>query len=997
MITSNHPNHLRALRPTTASLISQFPVSVALIAIMLVFFGTAPVAAQINTFSLTERARAAEGASAFLTITLSEDAPDGGVAFIVAAGFSGSSSAEAEDVMSIDSPVTVPGGTRTLSIAIPLTDDDFEEDEETFTITIATTAEGWIKQGDGKDTAVVAIDDDDNAGVYYSGVDRGWHIGRIIAHQQTPKAYQVVLTSRPVADVTIEVAATFWNRVSPASHTFSASSVNDWREPKKFTVTGGGRIGAAVITHRVFSDDTNYSTLQGTDWSPPSDKLQLTVRPPLPTRLTLRADRVPAEGGGAVTVTATLDNPAPLRGTTIRLTPSGTATGGGVDYTLSSTTISIAEIQTTGTATIMVTDDRANDDGETIWLDAASTNPPLTAPRLALKIADNDRPLLASVSSTDHPSAAPPSPADDEGGAGDGLATAEVRVTVTAVNDAPVAAGAIAELALEEGGALEAIDLSPYFGDPDGDALTYSAVSSDPGVVTVTVAGAMLSLTPVGYGNASVEVTARDPAGLSASQTFAVGAGDRMAHAALDETLAALGRAHLASARMTLGRLAGPGGTSGSSLTVMGRRIPLGRAAVRDAAMQMLEGWTAAASAGGEVTSPGGRHGTAYGTRAPAGLETGPEGPSAGSSGLVRALRLGGLQSHYGGTEWMFAFGEEQAPGAAGGRPWRFWGQGDVQVFSGDLSEYQDYDGNLRTGWAGIDRALGKQWLIGVAASHSRGLGDWRAGSVGGRLETTLTALHPYLRWSDGRASVWAMAGGGQGTATNDRMSGSSGSSDLKMWLGLLEGRRRVVGWFGLRTDAAWARLATDAGEETVDGRGADVDQQRIGIELAPSARLGALALDLSGVASARRDGGDGQTGSGLELSGGFRASGGFVRLDLQGRILVLHSAKNYEERGLGAMISLGSPSAEEGFSLSVSPRWGGPATASGVLWNEALAGPSGYGPGAREMWTVGSAARYAHRMPGGSLVFLSGGVSSSDRRLAIVVRGGIVPGAARR
>ena len=344
---------------------------------------------QPKTFSITGSARAAEGASASLTITLGEDAPAAGVAFTVVAGFSGSSTAEAEDVMPIDSPVTVPGGTRTLSIAIPLTDDDIEEDEETFTITIATTAEGWMKQGDGKDTAVVTIDDDDNAGVNYSGVDRGWHIGRIIVHQQTPQAYQVVLTSRPVADVTIKVSASFWNRVSPASHTFVASSANDWREPKEFTVTAGPRIGAAVIMHTVISADPNYSP-QDTDWFPPSDKLQLTVRPPLPTRLTLRADRVPAEGGGAVTVTATLDNPAPLRGTTVRLTPSGTATGGGVDYTLSSTTISIAEIETTGTTTITVTDDRANDDGETIWLDAASTNPPLTAPRLALTIADND-------------------------------------------------------------------------------------------------------------------------------------------------------------------------------------------------------------------------------------------------------------------------------------------------------------------------------------------------------------------------------------------------------------------------------------------------------------------------------------------------------------------------------------------------------------------------------------------------------------------------------
>ena len=557
-----------------------------------------------------------------------------------------------------------------------------------------------------------------------------------------------------------------------------------------------------------------------------------------------------------------------------------------------------------------------------------------------------------------------------------GMATAEVEVTVEAVNDAPVAVVVIPDQTLDEGGADVAIDLAPHFEDRDGDALAYSAVSSDPGLVAVTVAGSMLTLKAVGYGNASVEVMARDPGGLEARQTFRVGASDRMVRAALDETLAAMGRAHLASARMTLGRLVGPGGApSRSMLKVKGRHVPLGRTAVREAAMQMLKGWMA-------VASTGGRHGTAFrnGTR--------------DHVGLASALTFGG---RHGGTEWMFAFGEEQAPDDGGGRPWRFWGQGDLQTFTGELMPHQGYEGDLRTGWAGIDRAIGKRWLIGVAVARSRGIGDWHAGSAGGRLETSLTALHPYLRWSDGTLSLWAMAGGGRGTATNDRMSGLAGSSDLDIWLGLVEARRHLSGWFGLRADASWASLATDAGPETVDGRSADVDQQRVGIELVPSTRRGALVLELFGEASARRDGGAGQTGTGLDVAGGFRASGGLVRIDAQGRILVLHSSENYEERGLGARISIGSPSAEEGLSLSVSPRWGGPAVASGALWREKLVATPTRGPGAREAWTVDSSARYAHRLSGGSLVFLSGGFSSSIRGLAILVSGGIAPGAPGR
>ena len=51
---------------------------------------------------------------------------------------------------------------------------------------------------------------------------------------------------------------------------------------------------------------------------------------PTPTMLTLSAASAPAEGGNPVTVTATLDNPAPANGMTGTLTTSGTATLGTV-------------------------------------------------------------------------------------------------------------------------------------------------------------------------------------------------------------------------------------------------------------------------------------------------------------------------------------------------------------------------------------------------------------------------------------------------------------------------------------------------------------------------------------------------------------------------------------------------------------------------------------------------------------------------------------------
>ncbi len=576
-----------------------------------------------------------------------------------------------------------------------------------------------------------------------------------------------------------------------------------------------------------------------------------------------------------------------------------------------------------------------------------------------------------------------------------GTAEAEVVVSVAAVNDGPVAVGAIPDQVLDEGGPPAVFDLAPYFEDPEGDSLTYTAASSDPDVAGSLVEGSLLTVTPVSYGSASIEVTARDPGGLSASQSFAVGAGDRMTRTVLDETLAAMARAHLASARMTLGRRVGPGGGDRESrLTVMGRSIPLDEAGVRTAAERLYSGWTMSRYLRGGGLAEAGRtferQMAAWAEAAadrPDGSPAGPRDPAEllAAMGVSSPGRLAPFGGGGGGTEFTFAWGGD----GGGGRGWRIWGQGDIQTFAGEPAAGRGYDGDLRTGWAGLDRTLGENWLAGVAAARSKGGGDWRVGSAAGRLETSLTAVYPYLRWSDGAMSVWAMAGGGRGSAENARATDRVGTSSLNLGLGLIEVRRRFADWFGLRADAARARLATGAGMETVDGRSATVDQRRLGIELSPSIRLGGLALEAFGEASGRHDGGAGQTGTGLELAGGLRAAGGPVRVDVQGRILALHSARGYDERGLGVTLSIGSPSDEEGLSLSVSPRWGGPATGSGALWEE---GPYGLqpGPAPAAPWSLDAQARWALRMPGGRLLAWLGSLDRSGQGWNLTITGGI-------
>ena len=70
------------------------------------------------------------------------------------------------------------------------------------------------------------------------------------------------------------------------------------------------------------------------------------------------------------------------------------------------------------------------------------------------------------------------------------------------------------------------LDLSDYYDDPDGDALTYTATPSDEMVATVSVSGSMLTITGVGVGMARITVTASDGTD-EVRQTFTVTVGSQ--------------------------------------------------------------------------------------------------------------------------------------------------------------------------------------------------------------------------------------------------------------------------------------------------------------------------------------------------------------------------------------------------------------------------------------------------------------------------------------
>jgi large repetitive protein len=110
---------------------------------------------------------------------------------------------------------------------------------------------------------------------------------------------------------------------------------------------------------------------------------------------------------------------------------------------------------------------------------------------------------------------------DGEGG----TSTATIPVTVVAVNDAPVRVGTLPPQANVDAASSINVATAGGFTDVDNATLTYSAaglpaglsINATTGVITGTIDR---SASQVNSGNYSVTVTARDAAGLSATQTF---------------------------------------------------------------------------------------------------------------------------------------------------------------------------------------------------------------------------------------------------------------------------------------------------------------------------------------------------------------------------------------------------------------------------------------------------------------------------------------------
>ena len=295
------------------------------------------------------------------------------------------------------------------------------------------------------------------------------------------------------------------------------------------------------------------------------------------------------------------------------------------------------------------------------------------------------------------------------------------------------------------------------------------------------------------------------------------------------------------------------------------------------------------------------------------------------------------------------------------------WGRAAVTRFDGREGDLM-LDGEVVTGMLGADWTRGR-WTAGLIVSHSVGEGGYSDGSgtgsasgtgpgsasgTGGKVEATLTGLFPWARHAlSDRLEAWGAAGYGAGEltvtpkkpGTDEDGAAIRADLDLRMAAAGLRGVLLDPGsgsGFQLtgKTDAMVVQTSSGRGKGADGGNmepaRATVTRLRLGLEasrpfaLGPGSGSGAgggAVLTPSLEVGVRHDGGDAETGFGLDLGGGLALSDPKrgLQAELRGRGLLTHESKGFRDLGFsGSLAWEGNPGSDRGAKLRLTQTVGG-------------------------------------------------------------------------
>ena len=302
------------------------------------------------------------------------------------------------------------------------------------------------------------------------------------------------------------------------------------------------------------------------------------------------------------------------------------------------------------------------------------------------------------------------------------------------------------------------------------------------------------------------------------------------------------------------------------------------------------------------------------------------------------------------------------------------WGRSAVSRFNGREGDL-NLDGEVVSGMLGADWIRGRS-AVGMILSHSTGVGGYAGAApatgdgvsrsgTGGRVEATLTGLFPWGRYAlSDRLEAWGTAGYGAGDLTvTPKLPGTDEDGaaihadlDLKMTAAGLRGTVLDGGGDGLtltvKTDSMAVQTASGR------GRGADggnlepsramVTQLRLGVDASrPVSFSSGAALTPSLEVGLRHDGGDAESGFGLDLGGALAISDPRrgLQAEIRGRGLLAHQSKGFRDLGFSGSLSWeGRPGRDRGPKLSLTQTIGGSSSggADALLSRTTLDGLAG-------------------------------------------------------
>ena len=301
------------------------------------------------------------------------------------------------------------------------------------------------------------------------------------------------------------------------------------------------------------------------------------------------------------------------------------------------------------------------------------------------------------------------------------------------------------------------------------------------------------------------------------------------------------------------------------------------------------------------------------------------------------------------GRELLLGTSFRAVLGSGAGPQWTSWGQGaSVSQFSAAVPGL-NLTGESATGSMGMDYERGRL-LMGFAMTHS--VGEGTASDAGWRyaLGSTATMTMPYARLAlSDRVSMWGLAGTGSGRLSLD-LDGAvpqSYRTDLSMTLAATGVRGDLVtpaepGGFALalKADAFWVRTESEGVTATEFGSlaGARGESSRVRALLDGSrtfALAGGAALTPSLEFGMRHDGGDAETGTGLEFGAGLGYADPSRGLDMALRVhgLAAHAEDDYREWGVSGQLRLVPGDTGRGLSMSLTPSYGVDPGGSERLW----------------------------------------------------------------